>query len=336
MNLNRISVVAVSLIILASCGGKKVTEQVEEKVEQVRTEIIKKSTISREVELSTTLQGYETMSVAPSVTGTIEHIYVEVGDKVKKGDMLVRMDQKQLNTTKLTFSNLKVEMERMAALKESEAISQQTFDQTKLSFDQTKENLEFLQSNTFVKAQFDGVIASKKYEDGELYNGQPILTLTQISTLKALVNIPETFFPKVKNGMKLNIFSDIYPDKEFPAIVEIVYPTIDVASHTFQAKLRIPNGKELLRPGMYVRTIMSMGNINALVVPYQTVLKLIGSNERYVFINDNGVAKRVFVTLGQRHNESIEIITSEIKEGDELITVGQSRLVDGVKLNVVK
>lgn len=336
MRLKKITMMTLAAMVLASCGAKEATTQEEERIEQVKTAPISLTEISRHVDLSTTLLGYETMSVAPSVTGRIEHIYVEVGSKVRKGDTLVRMDQMQLNTTKLTFSNLKIEMDRMDALKASDAISQQTYDQTKLSFNQTRENLNFLNENTFVRAQFSGVIAAKNYEDGELYSGQPILTLTQLSTLKALINIPETFFPQVKEGMKVNVYSDIYPDKVFPATIEIIYPTIDATSHTFQVKLKIPNSRELLRPGMYVHTKVDMGNVKTIMVPYQSVLKLIGSNERYIFLNDGGLAKRVFVKLGQRFDEQVEIISDEINIGDEQVVVGQGKLVDGVKLNVVK
>ena len=276
------------------------------------------------------------MSIAPSVTGKIEEIFVEVGDKVKKDQMLVRMDQMQLNTTKLTFANLTTNMERMESLYAAGSISQQNYDQAKLSFEQTKENLEFLEENTFVKARFNGVISAKNYEDGELYAGQPILVLTQVETLKAYINIPEQFFPKVKAGMKVDIVSDIYPDQVFQGTIEIVHPTIDASTHTFQAKVRIPNGKDLLRPGMYVRTSMSMGKENTIVVPYQSVLKLIGSNERYVYVNNNGVAKRVFVKMGQRFDDMIEISGEGINEGVELVTVGQAKLVDGVQLTISK
>lgn len=338
MKIIKITILSLATLLVASCGGK---QQENAGQEGVRQEVVKVSPIvltevSREVEFSTTLQGYETMSVAPSVTGRIEHIYVEVGDKVKEGDMLVRMDQMQLNTTKLTFANLTTNMERMESLYSAGSISQQNYDQAKLSYEQTKENLDFLEENTFVKAQFSGVISMKNYEDGELYAGQPIVVLTQINQLKAYINIPEQFFPKVKTGMKVDIVSDIYPDKVFPGVIEIIHPTIDAATHTFQVKVKIANGQDLLRPGMYVRTTLSMGRENTTIVPYQSVLKLIGSNERYVFVNDNGVAKRVFVKLGQRYDDKIEIISDEISEGVEVVTVGQAKLVDGVKLVISK
>ena len=335
MKIKAIAIIT-AVALLSGCGAN--TEDAsEERVEQVRTTPLAYQEVSRQIELSTTLQGYEEMNISPSLTGIIEKIYVEVGDRVRKGDTLVRMDQNQLNTTRLAYANLQIEMNRVRMLLESEAISQQTYDQTKLSFDQTAESLRFLEENTFVLAQYDGVISSKSYEDGELYAGaQPILRLTQISELKAYVNVPETYFPKVKEGMKVNVYSDIYPDKVFPATIEIVYPTIDPASHTFTLKLRIPNSSELIRPGMYVSTVLDLGRTEALVVPYQAVLRLIGSNNRYVFVDEGGVAKRVFVEIGERHDQTIEISSDSLKVGDPIVTTGQAKLVDGVRLNVVK
>lgn len=338
MNKTSYKVAAIACIALAlnSCGKSKTeTESAAERVERVEVMTLETKEIARELEYSTVLLGYETQNVAPSLTGKIEHIYTEVGTRVKKGDMLVRMDQNQYTTTKLTYTNLLIEMQRVEALKESGSISQQVYDQTKLSFDQTKESLDFLETNTYVKAPFSGVISAKNYEDGELYSGQPILVLTQISKLKALVSIPETYFPLVKENMEVMLSSDIYPEQKFPARIEIVYPTIDPSTHTFQVQLRIPNEKEMLRPGMYVRTELALGKAETIVVPYQAVLKLQGANDRYVFINDNGVAKRVAVELGQRFDDQVEIIADEISAGTELIVTGQARLVDGVKLNIV-
>lgn len=326
----------ISAFLFSGCGGTQRQEQAGEREELVQTMTVASGTITRNLDFSTNLQGWQTMNVAPSVTGKIEHIYTEVGTNVKKGDLLVVMDRNQYTTTKLTFTNLKVEMERIEALNASGAISKQTYDQTRLSYDQTKETLAFLETNTFVKAGFDGVISAKNYEDGELYAGQPILVLTQINTLKALISVPESYFPKVKKGMPVEIESDIYPGTVFPATIEVIYPTVDPSSHTFQIKLRIPNASLRLRPGMYVHTRLEMGLDKAIVVPYSSVQKLTGSNDRYVYLNRDGIAKRIFVKLGERYDENIEIISDEIVEGDELVVVGQARIVDGSKLKVVK
>lgn len=325
-------------ILMSACTGNNKNTQIveEERIEQVKTQIVRFCEMSREIEISTILQGYETQNIAPSLTGRIENIYVEVGDHVHAGDDLVRMDQNQYNTTKLAFGNLKTEMDRMEKLKASGSISQQSYDQMKLNYDQTIESLKFLEENTYIKAPFEGVISAKSYENGELYGGQPILVLTQINTLKALVSIPESYFPMVNPGMKVTLKSNIYKGESFPATIELVYPTIDAASHTFQVKLRIPNKDERLRPGMYVSSSIAFDSEKVFMVPYQAVLKLTGSNERYIFLNENGIAKRIKVQIGERFNEMIEISAPEVKEGMEIVSVGQSRLVDGVKLNVIK
>ena len=326
---------------LVACGGKggdNAATTTKKEAEKVKVQTLENERIAKTLELSSTLEGYETMNISPSITGHIEHIYVEVGSRVQRGTMLVRMDQTQLNTTRINLASTKTELERVTALKASGSVSQQVYDQTKAGYDQLVEAERFQNENTFVKAQFAGVISAKNYEDGEMYTGAPILTLTQISRLKAIINIPESYFPMVKQGMKVDVVSDIYPDEVFPATIEIVYPTIDPQSHTFQAKLNIPNNGEKIRPGMYVRTRLAVGEVDAIVVPYQSVLKLTGSNDRYVFVNDGGQARRVAVTLGQRFDDRIEIIPVEanaMKAGDQLVITGQARLVDGDKLEIV-
>lgn len=322
-------------LALMACSKTTTETTEEERVEQVRTTVLHAQEIEREISVSTNLQGYLTQNVAPSLTGKIEHIYREVGDRVSKGTDLVRMDQTQYKTTKISLGNLEIEKNRVEMLLRSGSATQQQYDQLEAQYNSTKEQLDFLQTNTYVKAPFSGVISAKNYEDGELYSGQPILVLTQIDRLKALVAVPESYFPKFKPGMKLTLTSEIYPDQVFPATVEVVYPTIDASSHTFQVKIVIPNGKNLLRPGMYVTTTIGLGKAKTIVAPYQAVEKLVGANDRYVFINDNGRAKRVSVELGQRFDQNIEILSPEITDGVELVTTGQHKLVDGVKINVV-
>ncbi len=322
-----------ALVLMTGCKMKPMVEE-QPREELVEVAPLEKSTIERVLSLSTTLEGFQKMDIAPSVTGRIEHIYTEVGTRVSTGSNLVRMDQNQYNTTKLTYTNLQQELARMEALVATGAISKQTYDQTKLSFDQTAESLRFLEENTYVKAKFPGVISAKNYEDGELYGGQAILTLTQINVLKALVNIPESYYPQVKKGMQVEVLCDIYPGEVFQATIDIVYPTIDPSSHTFQVRVRIPNGSERLRPGMYAYTKLAMGQAEAMVIPYQSVQKLTGSNERYIYVNDNGTARRVFVQLGERYDDKIEIFSDGINPGDEIVVTGAEKLVDGVKLKI--
>lgn len=330
-------IMATAALVFVGCGNKQQATTIsatEERVEVVELTTLHPREIQREITLSSNLLGYQTQNVAPSVTGKIEHIYVEVGDQVKKGSDLVRMDQNQYKTTKISLTNLKTELDRAEALLASGSVSQQSYDQVKTQYDQTKENLDFLEVNTYVKAPFAGVISAKNYENGELYSGQAILVLTQVDKLKTLVAIPESYIPLIREGMKLDLRSEVYPDKVFPATIEVVYPTVDASTHTFLVKVVVPNKSGLLRPGMYITTTIGLGKEKVITAPYSTVLKLVGANDRYVFINDNGYAKRVTVEMGQRFGDDVEISAPEIVDGVELVTKGEARLVDGVKINV--
>lgn len=339
-NLIGVAMIAAMMLTATGCKEKKEENNAangqEEKTELVSVQPLAKETISKSISISAVLQPYETMNISPSVTGIIKKINVDVASRVSKGQTLVQMDETQLKTTRLQFANLEKELARVEALLKTGSVSQQTYDQTKVQYDLTKENLEFLEKNTYVKADFSGVISAKNFESGELYSGMPILTLIQINTLKAIVNIPEAYFPMIKAGTKVQLTSDIYKGRIFEGTIEIIYPTIDANTHTFQAKVRIPNAKEELRPGMYMSVNIDLDNIEAIIVPYQSVLKLQGANERYVFVNNEGYAKRIVVTMGKRFDDKIEIISDELKEGDELVVVGQAKLVDGVKLNISK
>jgi len=327
--------IAASALIFAGCGKKEAKTQ-EVKTENVKVQTLEPQEINRNVEYSTTLEGYEEVNISPSVQGTIERIYVEPGTKVAQGQLIVRVDQTQLNAAKVQRNALAVELARTEALLKSGNIAQSVYDQLKAQYDVSVEQEAFLQRNTFVKSPISGVVASKNYEKGEMYSpAKPIFKISQLSTLKAYINIPESYFPQIKQGMPLEVTSDIYPTETFKGKIEIVYPTIDASTHTFTAKVVIPNANQKLRPGMFARTILSLGKVNAKVVPYQAVLKQQGSNERYVFVNRDGKAKRITVLLGQRFDDNTEIISDEIKQGDQLIVVGQARLVDGVKLNII-
>ncbi len=325
-------------LVLSSCSGDKAksTETTTKKFENVKTQILEKKPIARNLEFSTTLIAYDKMAVAPTSPGRIQKILVEVGTRVSKNQLLVEMDKSNYLQSKVTFENLETDFQRVSKLNESNNISKQVYDQTKAKYEAAKTSLQDLEKNTFLRAPFSGVISAKNYENGELYNGNPVLTLVDISSLKATINIPETYYPLVRKGMHVDLTSDIYPNQTFPAAIDIVYPTIDESTHTFSVQLKVPNAKQVLRPGMFARVGMQLDKIETITVPYQAVLKLQGSNERYVFLNNKGIAKRVSVTLGDRFDDRVEIISSEIKQGDELVVLGQARLNEGSKLNVVK
>lgn len=333
--MKKIVIYSLAALMLVGCGKKEeeTTEQ-QERIEPVEVTRLQTHEVERRITLSSNLQAYETVSISPSLTGKIEHIYVEIGDRVRRGDSIVRMDQQQYQTARLTIANLRVEMARLDSLLTYGSATQQQRDQMELQLEQTKVNLKFLTTNTFNLSPITGVVTAKNYEDGELYSGQPIVVLAEVDRLKTLVAIPESYLPRIRKGMSLQLLSDVYPDRVFPASVEVVYPTIDAATHTFQAKVVVPNKEGLLRPGMYVQTTIGLGTDRVITAPYSTVLKLIGANDRYVFIHNNGRAQRVSVEMGDRFGDDVEISAPEIHDGVELITAGEARLVDSVCVEV--
>ena len=335
----------IALAILAGCSGKKdkTTEKTVEAV-PVKVQKLEKTDIAKTLDYAANLQADKQVYYAPAVTGRIEKIYVEVGDRIKKGQLLVEMDRTQLVQAEVQLKNLETEYNRAVQLNKTGSISKQAYDAAVTQYEVAKANVDFLKENTKMLAPFDGIVTGKYFENGELYTGAAfggaskpsIIAIEKINPLKAYVNLAEQYYLSVQKGTKVQLKSNIYPDRTFDGTVSIVYPTIDPASRTFTVEVKIPNNDEALRPGMYGTIDFFIGNTQTMVVPAIAVLKLQGSNDRYVFLNKDGKAKRTAVKLGRRFEDQVELISDEIHEGDELIVVGQGRLVDGSPLSITK
>lgn len=344
-------IVLLTAFVMGSCSrqnDRQGTEdidstQVTKKAEKVKIINLNPQLIAKSIEYTSTLKAFEEVHLVPATPGRIEKINVEVGSRFVKGDLLVQMDQTQLQQAILQLKNLETDYRRLDTLQKVGSITQQQFDQATTQYEVAKKNVEFLKENTTLRAPFNGVVAGKYFENGEMYSGTPnttagkaaIVSIVQINLLKAEVSIPETYFPQIKPGMKANVSCDIYPNQIYKAVLLRKYPTIDPLSHSFTVEFKIANSDEKLRPGMFCRVSINLGEIKALVVPAQAVLKMQGSNERYIFIEKEGIAKRIIVTTGKRFDDLIEITTGEVKEGDHLIVVGQARLIDGIPVQVV-
>ena len=338
------------LITLAavSCSAPK-KEKVDKKdngkkVENVRVMELETRMIARNIEYTSTLQAFEEIHMAPATPGRIDNIYVEVGNRVSKGAVLVQMDRTQLIQAELQLISLQTDFHRLDTLRKVGSVSKQQYDQLKTQYDITKANVEFLQKNTKLVAPFSGVISGKYFESGEMYSGAPnplvgkaaIISLVQIDRVKAIVPVSEKYFPLIKTGMVADVVSDIYPDKTFSGKIFRIHPTIDPGSRSFNIELVINNPAGLLRPGMFCRASLNVDRIEATVLPSIAVLKMQGSNDRYLFIEENGKAVRIPVTMGRRYDDMVEVTSDRLKKGDRVIVSGQARLLDGVKVKVVK
>jgi membrane fusion protein (multidrug efflux system) len=309
----------------------------------VETVVLEKQIISRTIEYTSSLIPFEENHLVPSSPGRIEKIYVEISDRVQKGDLLVQMDRTQLHQAEIQLKSVENDFRRLDTLNKVGSISEQQYEQMKAQYDIAVSNMKFLQENTVLRAPFAGVISGKYYEDGEFYSGAPttltgkaaIVSLVQINPLKAEVSISEKYFPMIRMGMDATVTCDIYPGKTFPGKVMMVYPTVDPATRSFTAEIKISNDRILLRPGMFSRVTMDLGEEMALVLPSVSVMKLQGSNERYVFVEENGTARRIIVQIGKRFDDKIEVLSDELSVGSHLIVKGQARLIDGDRVKVV-
>jgi membrane fusion protein, multidrug efflux system len=343
----------ISVLLLAACSSKgrnagsaSSDPSIATKRAAIPVKIMElsKTRIARTIDYTATILPFEEVNMAPSAPGRIDRIYVEVGSRVKRGDNLFLMDRTQLFQLELQLSNMQKDLDRLDTLLRSGSAKEQERDQMKTQYDILKTNVDFMKQNTLMKSPFQGVITGKYYEDGEMYSGTPttqsgrsaVVTVMQVNPLKVNVNISEQYYPLIKLGMKAEITADVFKGETFTGTVYRIYPTINAGSRSFITELELPNNKDILKPGMFVRVSMDLGEVETFVVPANTVLLQEGTNIRYVFLEKNRVAERVEVTLGKRFDDQLEIHSSNIKEGDMLVTVGQARLINGDNLELVK
>jgi RND family efflux transporter MFP subunit len=351
--LNAFPVILISGLILSGCSGKNSDPSVaskgsaissEKAAAPVKTITLKQTRIARAIDYTATLLPFEEVNVAPSTPGRIENIYVETGDRVNKGDNLFLMDRTQLYQLKLQLASLAKDLSRLDTLLLTGSVKQQQYDQLKTQYDVTKTNVDFMEENTLLKSPFNGIITGKYFENGEIYSGAPttatgrsaIVTVMQVTPLKVNLSVSEQYYPSVRKGMKASVKADVYSNEVFNGTVFRVAPTVNPASRTFIVEIEIPNRNDLLKPGMFVRVSMNLAEVETFVVPANTVMVQEGTNIRYVFLAENGSARRVEVVIGKRFDDSLELISETLKEGDQLITEGQARLVTGDKIEIVK
>jgi membrane fusion protein, multidrug efflux system len=349
--INTITALMIGGLLITACSSKDKSAATTEASVAVVSEkaaipvkVIKlaKSKISRTIDYTSTILPFEEVNMAPSTPGRIEKIYVEVGARVNKGQSLFLMDRTQLYQLKLQLSSLEKDLNRIDTLLRTGSAKQQQYDQLKTQYDVTKTNVDFMEQNTLIKSPFSGVVTGKYFEDGEMYSGSPttatgrsaIVTVMQVNPLKVNVNISEQYFPLIKMGMKADIIADVYKDEAFTGKVFRISPTVNSTTRSFTTEVELPNRNELLKPGMFVRVAMDLGEVETFVVPANTVLVQEGTNTRYIYVGRNNSAERVEVAIGKRFDDRLEIVSENLKEGDEIVSEGQSKLINGDKIEI--
>ena len=321
--------VAAAAIMAVSCGNNagKQTEQTAAVVEGLPTVAVAKvamQKVPQEATYTSTVQAYVKNNIVPQTAGRITKINVEVGDKVKKGQVLAEIDKVQLQQAQLQLHNAEVELSRLKALYEAGGLSKSDLDAVELQYNVAKTQVDNLIENTTLLSPIDGVITARNYDAGDMYAmSAPIFTVEQIKPVKLLVAVSESDYSKVKKGDKVTIKAEAFADLTF-----------DGSTRTFNVEVVVPNNYSTLRPGMFARVKINFGENDSVVIPDVAVVKQQGTGDRFVYIlNEDGTVSYEKVVLGRRMGTEYEVL-SGVPDGATVVTGGQIRLKDGVKVQV--
>lgn len=329
---------AASTITLLSCGPRKqATTEVKEVIPNVKTTVTANQKVSVDNTYSVTLQAYAVNNIAPQTAGRIVSIKAEIGDNVRKGQVLAEMERTNLDQAELQLKNAESELARTKALYEKGGVSKSDFEAVELNYKVRKSAYQNLKDNTILKSPLDGVVSARGYDQGDMYAmTSPIFVVQQINPLKALVSVSEKDYALLKKGVQAEIVTEALPGKTFKGQVALIHPTIDPATHTVTAEIHIPNASRELRPGMYGNARVIFGSANRILIPDFSIVKQQGSGVKTVFVlePDNTVSVRV-IELGRHLGGNYEVL-SGLEEGETIVISGQGALRSGTKVNVIE
>ncbi|MDD2489035.1 MAG: efflux RND transporter periplasmic adaptor subunit [Bacteroidales bacterium] len=323
-------------MVMTACSKKdeKKTTAQDEAV-KVKIEKVSMEEIDQIYDFTTTVDAAVKNYITSAGGTRIEKIWVEVGQKVSKGQKLVTMENTNLATANAQIDNLKIEVSRMEALYASGGISKQQLDQIKTQYDVAKRNIENLERNITLTSPISGVITMRNFDNGDVSGAQPILQVMQITPVKLKFNINESFYNKIKLGMSVKAKVQVFEDEEFSGKISLIAPTIDPTTRTFMVEAQFSNGNQKLRPGMFGRVELNLGKAKKVIISDKAVIKQSGTNNKYVFIEKNGSVEYRQVELGRRLGDRYELL-SGVNDGENVVVSGQTSLLDGKKVIVVK
>lgn len=321
---------------LVACGSEapKVAPKTQGVVE-VKVATVGVKTIDVTEAYTAELKAFKENNITPAVAGLhIKEIMVDVGDKVTKGQVLVKLDDTTLKQQEYNLAITQDTYNRTKPVYDAGGVSKQQFVQLENTLNLQKEAVEQLRKNTVIVSPISGVVTARNFENGDLFAQMPILHIMQTDKLKATVEVSEVYYPNVKVGNKVAVSTDVYPGKVFDGVVSRINPSINAGTRTFAVEITIDNRDEELRPGMSARATFAMSQRESLVVPADAVKKQTGSSERYVYVIKDGKADHRFVKDGRRIGADLEIFEG-VKAGEQIAVTGVNKLVEGSEVKVV-
>ncbi len=351
-------------LLLMGCGSKesvsteKLSKGSAEISEERPVEIIDvtPSPLSYTLSVVGSLKALETVTVSPKKAGIIRKICVKEGDFVKKGQVLVELDDAdarlQVERAEANLRQIEASLEtnlrslrRYEKLLESKVIPQQTYDDIKLKvkldearLDLAKAELKLAKQNLSdhqIISSINGVVNLKIASIGEHVNVAPkdeILTLVQMDPLDLEFYVPETWASKVRLGSRVQFVVKAFSEEKFSATVHFISPTADPTTRNVRIKATVSNPQYRLKPGFFAEvTILTGTRTDAILIPESALSSQEG--KVYAFIVQDGIAYRKEIETGMRLEGKVEILKG-IQRGDRLITVGHEQLSDGVRVRI--
>jgi len=301
----------------------------------VETASVRKSLIADQYRTIGNLESIDRIEISSEMPGQISIIAFKPGNKVKKGTLLIQLDdtvsQSELASAKANLKLSKMNFERTSKLAKRRLASTQALDQALADLHE-KENLVKVKKaqveKLSLRAPFTGVLGSKKISIGQYVNvGQPLVSLVANHKLKVEYQIPEQYVSLLKKGQKISVISDAFPDKPYQGVVSYISPSINKDTRTINVEALIDNQKQHLYSGLFVRITHQFGEEKKrLLVPEESIIPTISGQKIYVIRNNK--AKALKVVTGVHHADMIEV-KKGLTENDTVIIRGQHKLKDG-------
>jgi HlyD family secretion protein len=326
--------------------------------EKVDVALVKKGNITSKVNASGELRAQAQVDISAETIARVEKIHYNEGDFVKKGELLIELDDIQAGATRqLALAQLeqaKQDLERAQKLLEKELISLESFERIELSYKTAKASYEQALDayrKTRIHAPISGRIMKINVEEGETavmgalnYGGTVMMTVADMSSVIAVVTIDETDVPEVRVGQVVEVVADALPDTIFPGnVIKVGLMPITSQLTTdkvtdFEVEIQLNEFSPLLRPGMNVKTdITTNEKADVLVIPIQASgkRKINGETAQTVFIVKDGKAQLTEISTDVSSDQDIEVVAG-VEEGDTVITGPYrvlSKLKDGQKVS---
>ncbi|MBI1905070.1 MAG: efflux RND transporter periplasmic adaptor subunit [Rhodocyclales bacterium] len=289
-----------------------------------------------------TLRSNESAVLRPEVSGRISAIHFVEGRPVARGVPLLELDasmqRAELQQARANLELAEAHFQRTVDLFQRKFVSQSARDEAASKLEIARAQVRLAQARLErmrILAPFDGTVGIRNVSVGDFVkDGEALINIEDISTLKVDFRLPERYLPLIRPGLTLEVRSDTLPDERFSATVAAIDPLIDAQGRAVVVRARLANADGRLRPGMFVRVLVTLAQRPEVVSVPEEALVAAPGDVQYVFQVVDGKARRVEVRTGARRDTRVEIVDG-LKNGDVVVTAGQLKLREGVPVRAV-